>query len=214
MYGGGCTYTLSLCKIRKVKNPFKRHNKPNEYKDLYKTILEIGKSRINEGVSYHELIEILKTKGFTIESCSQLAIKKFFCDNFFHLSNHRKPEPTPQNIERYHKYCGFVMTGEACLTLERLIELGQLKRANRINFIIGIAAIAIGFVGAFLGNYPDWDEYCAKKHKNKSEQSSPHQESYKSKEKHLKIYEQTKPLLDSLQYNRHKDRTIQTYKHR
>ena len=71
-------------------------NNQSEYKELYKTILEIGKSRINEGVSYSKLKEDLENKGFIIDNCSEFAIKKFFCDNFFHLSNHRKPEPTPK----------------------------------------------------------------------------------------------------------------------
>jgi len=146
------------------------HNNQSEYKDLYKTILEIGKSRINEGISYKELKSKLVCKGFKMDDCSELAVKKFMIDNYFHLPSEDKDEPTPKNIEEQHPDCGFVMTGEACLKLERLIELEQLKSSNTLNFRLAIAAIVIGLIG----NLPNWFpalQFSSKKFEQ-SEQSS------------------------------------------
>lgn len=143
-------------------------NKEPEYKDLYKNILEIGKSKINNGVSYYDLCQILKTKGFEINGCSTLAIKKFFCDNFYHIPTEDKPEPTPKNLSQQHCKCNFVMKGEACLYLERLNELEELKRSNKISKLLAWSAIIIGVLSAFGGNYPDWEDYFNKKSQNKS----------------------------------------------
>ena len=57
-----------------------------------------------------------------------------------------------KNIERYHKNCNFVMTCEACLTLERLIEIKQLKKSSNFNFWIAIISILLGVAAQI----PDW----------------------------------------------------------
>jgi len=193
-----------------MKNPFKKHNQEKDYKDLYKTILEIGKSKVNNGLSYNNLIEKLDEQGFKIDDCSKLAVKKFFCDNFFHISNHRKPEPTPKNIERYHKDCNFVMKGEACLYLERLIELEQLKKSGCVNFWIAISAIVTGLIGAFFGNYPDWKEYLSpKKYEKQSLETCTNQDTHTSKGTHPQISVKKVPLMDSIQCNLPSNHTSQ-----
>ena len=148
-------------------------NIQKEYKYLYKTILEIGKSRVNNGVSYSELLSTLKEMGFVIDGCSKLAISKFFCDNFYHLPSKEKDKPTPENLATQHCGCNFVMTGEACLYLERLNELDQLKKDSKFNFNLAMSAIIIGLVGAFAGNWPDWDAYLKQNNEEKLPKQIP-----------------------------------------
>ena len=80
-------------------------NIQSEYKNLYRRILEIGKTRINTGISYTDLANTLKSEGLSIDGCSTLAIKKFFCDNFYHATAHNKPcllytSPSPRDRTR------------------------------------------------------------------------------------------------------------------
>jgi hypothetical protein len=127
-------------------------NIQSEYKNLYRKILEIGKTRINTGISYTDLTNTLKAEGLSIDGCSTLAIKKFFCDNFYHATAHNKPAPTPENLTTEHPTCNFVMTGDACLALEKFTEVEELKKASKLNFWLAIAAIIIGAIG----NIPTW----------------------------------------------------------
>lgn len=121
-----------------------------EYKSLYRRILEIGKDRINTGISYIDLTNILKSEGLSIDGCSSLAIKKFFCDNFYHAAKHDKAAPTPENLTRDHNSCNFVMTGESMLMLERFEELDAMRENNRISRRISFTAIGLSCVIAFF----------------------------------------------------------------
>lgn len=127
-------------------------NIQTEYKNLYRRILEIGKTRINTGISYTDLANTLKSEGLSIDGCSTLAIKKFFCDNFYHATAHDKPAPTPENLMKEHPTCNFVMTGDACLALEKFIEVEELKKSSKLNFWLAVTAIVIGAIG----NIPNW----------------------------------------------------------
>ncbi len=44
-------------------------NIQTEYKNLYRRILEIGKTRINTGISYTDLTNTLKAEGLSIDGC-------------------------------------------------------------------------------------------------------------------------------------------------
>lgn len=127
-------------------------NIQTEYKNLYRRILEIGKTRINTGISYTDLTNTLKAEGLSIDGCSTLAIKKFFCDNFYHATAHNKPAPTPENLTTQHPTCNFVMTGDACLALEKFAEVEELKKSSKVNFRIAIISILLGVASQI----PDW----------------------------------------------------------
>ena len=142
-------------------------NIQSEYKNLYRRILEIGKTRINTGISYTDLANTLKSEGLSIDGCSTLAIKKFFCDNFYHATAHNKPAPTPENLTIEHPTCNFVMTGDACLALEKFTEVEELKKSSRFNFWIAITSILLGVAAQI----PDWVNF-TKPSNTKSGQSS------------------------------------------
>lgn len=90
----------------------------SEYSNIYVKILEIGESKLSVGISYHELIKELKT-CIEFNGCSVIAIKKFFCDNFFHKELHDgKSSVTIAEFDTHHN-CNFVMSGEAWNKLQQ-----------------------------------------------------------------------------------------------
>lgn len=92
--------------------------KISEYSNIYVKILEIGESKLSVGISYHELIKELKT-CIDVNGCSIIAIKKFFCDNFFHKELHDgKSSVTIADFDTHHN-CNFVMSGEAWNKLQQ-----------------------------------------------------------------------------------------------
>ena len=90
----------------------------SEYSNIYIKILEIGESKLSVGLSYHELIKELKT-CIEFNGCSVIAIKKFFCDNFFHKELHDgKSTITLAEFDTHHN-CNFVMSGDAWNKLQQ-----------------------------------------------------------------------------------------------
>ncbi|MBK6544580.1 MAG: hypothetical protein IPG12_04830 [Saprospiraceae bacterium] len=169
-----------------------------EYKDLYKTILEIGKTKINSGISYNELCQTLSEKSFIIDGCSSLAIRKFFCDNFYHIPQENIPEPNPKNLSTHHCTCNFVMIDDACLYLEKLNELEHLKEDGKNTRRLANWAIAIGVISAFIGNWPDWHTYIKEKFYNTTPQAELKGNLIHLKTQEIPIYTTDTIHLDSL----------------
>ena len=78
------------------------------------------------------------------------------------------------------------MTGDACLALEKFLEVEELKKSSKVNFKIAVISI---FLGVFA-QIPDWDNFL-KPSNTKSEPSS---------ESNLKQGEQAEVIL-RLNYN-------------
>ena len=90
-----------------------------EYSNIYIKVLEIGESKLSSGIAYCDLLVELKD-CVEINNCSTIALKKFFCDNFFHKELHDgKSTVTIAEFEE-HLCCNFVMAGEACVAFPLL----------------------------------------------------------------------------------------------
>lgn len=88
------------------------------YSNVYEKILELGESKLTDGISYHQLLDELK-ENVKLNNCSKTAIKKFFCDNFFHKELHEgKSSVTLLEFDTHHN-CNFVMSGEAWSKLQQ-----------------------------------------------------------------------------------------------
>lgn len=106
----------------------------SEYSNIYVKILEIGESKLSVGLSYHELINELKT-CIEFNGCSVIAIKKFFCDNFFHKELHDgKSTVTIAEFDTHHN-CNFIMSGEAWNKLQQYKHFQNSK--TQINLLQG-----------------------------------------------------------------------------
>lgn len=113
--------------------------KISEYSNIYVKILEIGESKLSVGLSYHELINELKT-CIEYNGCSVIAIKKFFCDNFFHKELHDgKSTITIAEFDTHHN-CNFVMSGEAWNKLQQYKHFQNSK--TQINLLQGQISLA------------------------------------------------------------------------
>ncbi|MFZ1523494.1 MAG: hypothetical protein WAT22_01680 [Saprospiraceae bacterium] len=143
-----------------------------EYSNIYIKVLEIGESKLSSGIAYCDLLTELKD-CIEINNCSTIALKKFFCDNFFHKELHDgKASVTIAEFEG-HLCCNFVMSGEAWNKLQQYrhfqnsktqIDLlqGQIKIAeqntkeaqkeSRFARNLAYGAIAI----SILTSIPDW----------------------------------------------------------
>lgn len=111
----------------------------SEYSNIYVKILEIGESKLAVGLSYHELINELKT-CIEFNGCSVIAIKKFFCDNFFHKELHDgKSTVTIAEFDTHHN-CNFVMSGEAWNKLQQYKHFQNSK--TQIDLLQGQISLA------------------------------------------------------------------------
>ncbi len=114
--------------------------KAKTYADLYLRILQIGKERLQSGITYNELYNQLKQEDFDCgNDCIDLAVKHWFVESFFHVSNDIEIYTGINNIDQ-HKDCHFVLRGEHSLTL-----LDHQKSKN--NLKIACIAVAIAFIG-------------------------------------------------------------------
>jgi hypothetical protein len=118
-------------------------NKNVDYHHLYLKILEIGRGRLKDGLSYNELITLLKKDHYDLDNgCVELAIKHWFDESFFHLGQDSNPYSCLKDLPN-HLDCSFVLKGEHSL---RLIEHTTTKR----NFTISIIALIIAFISLIV----------------------------------------------------------------
>ena len=115
-------------------------NKPKTYDKLYLRILQIGQSKLGEGLSYNDLTDILEKDGYDFSNdCIELAVKHWFYESFFHVGGDDNPYLCFTDLEN-HKDCGFVLKGEHCLVLL------EHNTSNR-NINIAWIAIVLTFIG-------------------------------------------------------------------
>jgi len=111
------------------------------YDELYLQIIKIGRSRVNEGLSYNDLISELKCRGYDIKNdCVELAVKQWFYQSFNHYGADDNPYTCVKDLDN-HQDCQFILNGDACL---RLIEYDTSRKstiAGYISLILALIAI-------------------------------------------------------------------------
>ena len=151
----------------KPKIPIIMFCRKKSYDSLYIDILKIGKKRIDDGLSYNDLIIKLKKKGYDLSgknSCVELATRQWFFDTFHHRDKKDK-EPDFESF-KWHLDCNFIMKGEACL---KLIDHKISKR----NILAAWIAAVIALSALIYGIGHDW--YVASTNKQKSQVQIPNQ---------------------------------------
>lgn len=155
-----------------------------EYSNIYIKVLEIGESKLSSGIAYCDLLKELKD-CIEINNCSTIALKKFFCDNFFHKELHDgKSTVTIAEFEE-HLCCNFVMSGEAWNKLQQYrhfqnsktqIDLLQnqlktteqnaqdAKNESSWAFRLAIGSMILSGLGVFI----DYLGYKQNEHQNKT----------------------------------------------
>lgn len=112
------------------------------YDKLYLSILEIGQSRVNGGLSYNDLCTELEKEGYDFENdCIELAVQNWFINSFIHYKDDCVVEIKDIKDLEEHLDCNFILKGEACLAL-----LGYKTSYSNIIYTrvaIGVAVLAI-----------------------------------------------------------------------
>jgi ribosomal protein L20 len=132
-----------------------KHEGRADYQELYLTILKIGQSRVNHGMTYSDLIQALDKEGFNIDNgCLKQAVKKWFHDAYFHITVEGKACNLDELDE--HSDCTFILKGESSLLLlehEKINKTITLAR-NAIIVALIVGAITV-FVSWYIAVYPN-----------------------------------------------------------
>lgn len=110
------------------------------YDKLYLRILEIGRSRLERGISYIELFEILENEGYNVRHNLNidLALKHWFFEAFYHVAEKGRECTEPLHIGT-HGGCIFILKGEHSL---KLVEHETSVR----NYKIAMGAFIIAII--------------------------------------------------------------------
>lgn len=127
------------------------HTGRTDYQELYLTILKIGQSKVNHGMTYRDLINELAIRGYNIDNgCLQQAVKKWFHEAYFHITVQGKTCNFDELDE--HSDCTFILKGESGLLLlehEKINKTISLARwAIGVAIVIGIVTVIASYVVA------------------------------------------------------------------
>ena len=124
------------------------HNR--NFDSLYLTMLEIGQSKVETGITYHELIFELQKRGYNIQSgCIELAIKHWFFNAFFHKADKDCPLTTLEDLDT-HLGCDFILKGETSLLLLEHQNTKRTLNLARNAIYVGVIAAIITFFGVLF----------------------------------------------------------------
>lgn len=120
-----------------------------DYQELYLTILQIGQSKVNHGMTYNDLINELGFRGFNINNgCLKQAVKHWFYDAYFHITS--KGEKCTLDELEDHSECTFILKGESSLLL---LEHDKINKTIRLAWMAILTAIAIGILSMIASWY-------------------------------------------------------------
>lgn len=88
---------------------------------LFLRILQIGRDNIQNGIRFSDLLNQLKSEGFTINNCTNRTLREWFYTSFFHEEAHcAKDSPgsyTDVTKLDEHQKCSFILKGDSCMKL-------------------------------------------------------------------------------------------------
>lgn len=120
------------------------------FDDLYLTILEIGQSRVERGITYNELVDELKRRKYDISSgCTELAVKNWFFNAFFHKADEECPLVKLSDLDT-HLECDFILKGETSL---QLLEHQNIKASVKLAkgaIVIAVIVTIITCIGVLF----------------------------------------------------------------
>lgn len=122
-----------------------------KYDDLYLDILQIGRERMLEGLSFNNLKELLKEKGYKVDNdCIEKAIIHCFLHSYSHYDNDEY-EMVNNDLTEFekHKNCNFILTGVSCLALMNYKNAQSSLTCTKWATIIAVISFLISLISLF-----------------------------------------------------------------
>lgn len=128
----------------------KKESNQKNYETLYIRMLELGYDKMEEGLSFDNLINQLKSEGFdTNNTCLYRAVMTWYVTSFHHLELEGHSTTDLEHGLGKHKSCNFILKGEACLTYieyRNMIGSRDISESSRKWSVIAVWVAACGIL--------------------------------------------------------------------
>lgn len=124
------------------------------YGKLYLRVLQIGQKSLGYGLSFNKLRKELENEGYDFKNdCIELAVKHWFFDSFFHVTddNDKPPCDSIENME-HHLNCNFMLKGEHCLKLVQNTTSKNALKVSSTALVIALLGIGLSIYNSYLNS--------------------------------------------------------------
>jgi hypothetical protein len=126
--------------------------------NLYIRVLKIGESKIEEGVSYTEIHNILHSEGYKLEGDFELCFRNWFLKTFYDKDIHRNIDNPKQksyilnsrDVFDSYKDKKMHLTGESYLKLLDYEELNQARSSSEQSNINASKSIRVAIYAILI----------------------------------------------------------------